>query len=567
MADTHTTDYTTEAPVLSANPLGTDLLGQGKLDEAGLARANALSKSSGERFAVVLSRLGLVSEADIAETLARLCNVPLADIEMMRAPTTLSGQISTLFLKKAHVLPISADDQALEVVMADPSDHYTASSLELSTGLKVSVFAGTLSEIDAAILAMVDSEAPADETNNSTSLTEDVARLRDIASEAPVVRYVGQVLEMAVARRASDIHFESQKTSLRVRLRVDGVLVDIDPPPSAMRAAVISRLKILSKLDIAEQRLPQDGRMTETIRGEDVDFRVATSPSLFGERTVLRVLDRRRVPLEFDRLGFSPAMLKDYFALLQQPHGILLVTGPTGSGKTTTLYASLAHLNKPDLNILTVEDPVEYEMPGVNQVNVKPDIGLTFANVLLAFLRQDPDIMMVGEIRDLETARIAVQAALTGHLVLATLHTNDAVSAVTRLIEMGVEDYLLAATLNGVVAQRLVRVLCPTCSEPFAPSQELLSSLGATECHLEANFRKPVGCQSCNGTGYRGRTSILELLSMSEGMKRAIVSSDDAHSLRDMAIEGGMQPLAASGLELASRGVTSIEEVLRAAKV
>lgn len=543
-----------------------DLVSRGKLDQMGLTRASALSRSSGERLPVVLSRLGLVSETEIAETCARLFSLPAAAAEALGSATTLSGRISTAFLKKSHIAPIGAKDGELQIVMADPSDLFSVSALELSTGFKVSIFVGALSEVDAAVLSLVEAESPQEKRDPSDTLIEDVSRLRDIASEAPVVRYVTQVLESAVSRRASDIHFESHKGELRVRLRIDGVLTDMEPPPAAMRAAVISRLKILSKLDIAEQRLPQDGRITETIRGEEIDFRVATTPSLHGERVVLRVLDRRRVPLDFDALGFSADLLDKYQALLQQPHGILLVTGPTGSGKTTTLYASLAHLNRPGLNILTVEDPVEYEMQGLTQVNVKPEIGLTFAHVLRAFLRQDPDIMMVGEIRDLETAQIAVQAALTGHLVLATLHTNDAVSAVTRLGEMGIEDYLLAATLNGVVAQRLVRKLCDACAEPHVPDEALLARIGAEGKNLEQRFRRPVGCPECNGSGYKGRTSILELLPIDDRMRRSILTDADPAEIQKMAVETGMTPLSIAGIRLASQGVTSIDEVFRVTK-
>ena len=550
-----------------ADPLVADLISRQLLDQLGANRAAALARSSGERMSVVLSRLGLISEQEIALTSSRLLGRPLFSSENLSSPTTLSGRISTSFLQKVHAVPIGPHDNVLYIAMADPSDTYTISSLELLTGFKIAVCVGVLSEIDASILSLIESEKPEEVVQQPTVVaTEDVSRLRDIASEAPVVRYVAQMLELAVARKASDIHLESQKNDLRVRLRVDGHLIDLEPPASSMRAAIISRVKILAKLDIAEQRLPQDGRMTETIRGEDIDFRVATAPSLFGERVVLRVLDRRRVPLEFDKLGFSPELLKKYLAVLQQPHGILLVTGPTGSGKTTTLYASLAHLNRPELNILTVEDPVEYEMPGLTQVNVKPEIGLTFANVLRAFLRQDPDIMMVGEIRDLETAKIAVQAALTGHLVLATLHTNDAASAVTRLVEMGVEDYLLAATLNGVVAQRLVRTLCPDCSQETVPPPDVISRFARTNPPPESNFREPTGCQNCNGTGYLGRTSILELLPIDEQFRQHLVTHTDAQSLSHLAISAGMKPLAEAGLELASRGLTSLEEVLRVTK-
>ncbi|MEZ6000427.1 GspE/PulE family protein [Hyphomonas sp.] len=544
-----------------------DLLSREKIDTLGLNRAVALSRSSGERLAIVLSRIGLVSEVEIAQTFARIGGSAVAGADDLLTATTLDGRISAAFLQKEHLVPIGIDNGTLQVVMADPSDQFAISSIELATGLRLSVRPGLLSEIDAAILKLVtaDSTNPAEPVEEVKS--EDVSRLRDIASEAPVVRYVSNVLETAVRRRASDIHFETTRADLRVRLRVDGALLDIEPPPASMRAAIISRIKILAQLDIGEQRMPQDGRMTETIRGEDIDFRVATAPSLFGERAVLRVLDRKRVPLEFESLGFPPALLQSYLKLLEQPHGILLVTGPTGSGKTTTLYASLAHLNRPDVNILSVEDPVEYEMPGITQVNVRPDIGLSFASVLRAFLRQDPDILMVGEIRDVETGHIAVQASLTGHLVLSTLHTNDAASAITRLVEMGIEDYLLAATLNGVVAQRLVRKLCNSCSEPYAPDPDLLERISPTAKTWEGDYRRPTGCPNCNETGYLGRTSILEILPITDEIRQAILKRQDAGSLRVLARAHGMATLAEHGLALASRGITSIDELLRTAKV
>lgn len=544
-----------------------DLLAREKIDALGLNRAAALSRSSGERLAIVLSKIGLVSEAEIAQTFARLFDSPVVTGNDLESATTLEGRISAAFLQKEHLVPIGVENGTLHVAMADPSDTFAISSIELSTGLRLSARPGLLSDIDAAILKLVDHDTGERSELVEELKSEDISRLKDIASEAPVVRYVSHVLETAVQRRASDIHFESTRSDLRVRLRIDGVLLDIDPPPASMRAAIISRLKILAQLDIGEQRMPQDGRMTETIRGEDIDFRVATAPSLFGERAVLRVLDRRRVPLEFESLGFSQALLKSFLALLEQPHGILLVTGPTGSGKTTTLYASLAHLNRPDVNILSVEDPVEYEMPGITQVNVRPDIGLSFASVLRAFLRQDPDVLMVGEIRDIETGRIAVQASLTGHLVLSTLHTNDAASAITRLVEMGIEDYLLAATLNGVVAQRLVRKLCAACSQSYNPEEELLAHLFASAPPMERDFRHPVGCPTCNQTGYIGRTSILEILPITDEIRQAVLNRKDAGTLQSLARSRGMQTLADHGLLLASRGITSIDEVLRTAKV
>jgi len=395
---------------------------------------------------------------------------------------------------------------------------------------------------------------------------EDAERLKDLASEAPVIRLVNQLIARAVETHASDVHIEPFEDQLRVRYRYDGVLHEIEPPPTRLTAAVISRIKIMARLDIAERRLPQDGRIRLTVRGQEIDFRVSTVPSLYGETVVLRVLDRTAVEFDFSKLGLTPEIRQGLERALDLPNGMALVTGPTGSGKTTTLYTGLLKLNSVVRKVVTVEDPIEYQLPGINQIQVKPQIGLNFASLLRSILRQDPDVIMIGEIRDLETAQIAVQAALTGHLVLSTLHTNSAAATVTRLRDMGVEDYLLSATLKGVLAQRLVRRLCPHCKAPEPAPTALVERFGLDRlapAGAELMLYRPVGCPECRGTGYRGRRAIAELLLPSREIDRLIFERADQGAVERAAIAGGMQPIFEAGLLAALEGDTTIEEVVQ----
>ena len=393
---------------------------------------------------------------------------------------------------------------------------------------------------------------------------EELDRLRDSSSEAPVIRLVNFLISKAVETRASDIHIEPMDGDVRIRYRIDGVLHEAEAPPESLRQSIVSRVKVMAKLDIAERRLAQDGRIRIAVRGQEIDLRVSTNPTIHGEGVVLRVLDRGNLKLDFTALGFDEAPLARYRSVLQRPHGIMLVTGPTGSGKTTTLYASLLELNTSESKILTVEDPVEYQLRGVNQLQVKPQIGLTFANALRSFLRQDPDIMMVGEIRDLETAQIAVQAALTGHLILSTLHTNDAPSAVTRLLDMGVDDYLITSTVNGILGQRLVRTLCPACKQAYEASPELIARVGLDQLSAEGvRLYRACGCPECAGTGYRGRSSIVELLVVSDPIRQLILQRADASVIREKAVEEGMETMYDNGLRKALAGITTVEEVHR----
>lgn len=552
--------------------LGDYLVRQGKLDRAGFDRAERLRHSSDEKFVVILSKLGLVPEIDVATALSALLKIKLVQGEDYPEVAIAADRISHNFLRASRAVPVSEADETITLAMVDPSEQYVRSSLELITGKTVEVVVGIPSEVDAAIDRLY-GETQGDEkgkdATGALSLVEpsqdDIERLKDIASEAPVVRKVSQMIEQAVIRKASDIHMEPSEDGLKIRYRVDGTLVDVETAAKNLRSAIISRIKILARLNIAEQRLPQDGRMQANIRGHDVDFRVSTVPTVHGERVVLRVLDRSATPLDFGALGLSGKVLDDFLELLEKPNGIVLVTGPTGSGKTSTLYTSLQHLNRGDTNILTVEDPVEFELEGINQVNTKSDIGLNFAHVLRSFLRQDPDIIMVGEIRDIETAQIAVQAALTGHLVLSTLHTNNAVSTITRLLDMGLEDYLLTSTINGVVAQRLVRTLCHECREEYEPLPELIDQLSLPVDGSASNVSlwKSKGCDACNHTGYAGRTSIMEVLPLTEELRKLVLSNADLDEMTRAALAAGMQPLYQAGARKALEGVTSIEEVLR----
>ena len=396
----------------------------------------------------------------------------------------------------------------------------------------------------------------------------DVQQLKDLASEAPVIRLVSLLITNALAARASDIHIEPFENRLVVRYRIDGVLHEIETPPRRLSAAVISRVKILANLDIAERRLPQDGRIRLRVQGKEIDLRVSTVPTMHGESVVMRILDKGGVALDFAKLGFLDDTLGRFLQALKQPNGILLVTGPTGSGKTTTLYTALDELNKPDVKILTVEDPVEYQMPGINQIQVKPQIDLTFANALRSIVRQDPDVIMIGEIRDLETAQIAVQSALTGHLVLSTVHTNDAAGTINRLLDMGIEDYLLTSTVIGIEAQRLVRTLCPHCKEPYTALPEMVehTGIGRFAGGGPVTLWHAKGCGQCSHTGYTGRVSIIEMMPMTDALRALVMRHATSVELKSQAVRDGMVTMYEDGLRKAVTGITTVEEVLRATR-
>jgi general secretion pathway protein E len=559
-----------DAPVRKR--LGEILIERGKLDAAGLERALRLQQESGDKLGALLVSLGVVSQRDVSEALALQLGLPLIEAAGYPEMPILEERVSARFLRDSRALPLTEDEHELALAMADPTDMYTMNAFEMVTGRKVRPLVAIPSELDAALERLYGAGKSAlgqilgdVEQRDDIGFDADIQQLKDLASEAPVIRLVSLIITNALEMRASDIHFEPFENRLIVRYRVDGVLHEVESPPRRLSAAVISRIKIMAMLDIAERRLPQDGRIRLRVQGKEIDLRVSTVPTMHGESVVMRILDKGGVALDFKRLGFEDDTLKGFLEVLMEPHGILLVTGPTGSGKTTTLYTALDRLNTPDVKILTVEDPVEYQMPGINQIQVKPQIDLTFANALRSIVRQDPDVIMIGEIRDLETAQIAVQSALTGHLVLSTLHTNDAASTVNRLLDMGVEDYLLTSTVIGILAQRLVRTLCPLCKEAYTALPEVVDELGLRKFSSKSDVTlyHAKGCKECGQTGFIGRVSIIEMLPMSDHLRTQVMRHATSTELRAEAIKEGMVTMYEDGMKKAMNGVTTFEEVLR----
>jgi general secretion pathway protein E len=562
--------HTFEPPVSPANAWGAYgrlLVDAGKLAERDLERALAAQREMGGSLDRVLVSLGLVSEADAARALATHLGLSFVPSEAMPEAVAEVEGLLPEFLRAHNVLPEGAGDGQLRVIMAAPQDPFVIKALRLTTGLEVQPRVGMASDIEKA-LSRLSEDAGADGEAGDTEADgvagDFVEHLRDLASEAPVIRHVNSIIGRVIELRASDIHLEPFDDGLHVRYRVDGVLLPGEVVPARQGAAISSRVKLLAHLDIAERRLPQDGRINIRVKGRELDLRVSTVPTVYGESVVMRVLDRASVRFSLEDMGFAKDTLDKFNALLARPHGILLVTGPTGSGKTTTLYAGLAKLDSETQKIITVEDPVEYQLEGIHQIQVHSQIGLTFAHALRSILRQDPDIIMIGEMRDGETAQIAVQSSLTGHLVLSTLHTNTAASAVVRMQDMGVERYLITSTVNGVLAQRLVRRLCDACKKPVVPSAELLQSSGLGR-FLPAGqpMFEACGCSQCRNLGYQGRTGIHELFMVDEAMRSAILRGDDASALQQLAVRQGMYTLYDDGLRKVAAGLTSLDEVLR----
>ncbi len=484
--------------------------------------------------------------------------------------------LSLDFMRQSIFVPLelNMDKGFLRIAMADPEDFYTIDTLKFAYGLQIDVSKGTEEDILETIerlygvgsqsLETIIEEAGKDIYDISPEAEEDADHLRDLASEAPIIRLVNRLISKAVELKASDIHFEPFEDEFKARYRIDGVLHDVESPPRRLQAAVISRVKIMAKLDIAERRLPQDGRIKLKIGDKPIDFRVSTIPTLFGESLVMRILDRDTLVFDLQELGFPEDILSQYIDLVSQPYGMILVTGPTGSGKTSTLYTTLEKVNSPENKIITLEEPVEYQMSGVNQIQVNPKIGLTFASGLRSIVRQDPDIILVGEIRDRETAEIAIQSALTGHLLFSTLHTNDAAGAVTRLLDMGVESFLLSSTLLGVLAQRLVRINCQHCKEPIRPEEKLLRSMGVSIDEAEKiDFYEGKGCEECRYTGFSGRTGIFEYLSVDDDIRKCINEQSSTEAIKRVAMEKGMRTLRQEGWRKVRQGITTIPEVLR----
>jgi general secretion pathway protein E len=559
---------TSEAELVDA--LAIQLVANGACDARTVERGRRSASDTGQRLDAVLLQLGLVSERGLAETLAGLFGTRVTPTDGYPEERLFAERLTPRYLRSARAMPVAQLGDTLIVTMADPLDRFTPQAIAAATGQSVRLEVALPIELEAAFDRLYRGDADEGDATERTDgeadgLEEDAERLKDLASEAPVIRLVNQIIARAVETQASDIHIEPFEDRLRVRYRYDGVLHEADSPSARLTAAITSRIKIMARLDIAERRLPQDGRIKLAVRGHEIDFRVSTIPSLHGETVVLRVLDRTAVVFEYTKLGLTPQVIHQLELALQLPNGIVLVTGPTGSGKTTTLYTGLLALNAVTRKVVTVEDPIEYQLPGINQIQVKPQIGLTFATLLRSILRQDPDVIMVGEIRDLETAQIAVQAALTGHLVLSTLHTNSAAATITRLRDMGLEDYLLTAVLRGVLAQRLVRRLCQDCARSEAAPPELIARFNL-QSHASAGPIKlwhPVGCPNCRGTGYRGRLAVAEFLRPDAETEKLIFAGATDTAIERCAVAAGMVTMFEAGLDAALQGLTTVEEVTR----
>ncbi len=490
-----------------------------------------------------------------------------------KEPVVLDN-LSVKFMKASVFIPLHLEEDILRIAIADPEDFAIADALKLAYDLNVEALKGKPEDILEHIerlygtgsqsIDTIIEEAGRDVETITTYADEDADHLRDMASEAPIIRLVNRLILNAFEQRASDIHFEPFEKVFKVRYRIDGVLHDAESPPARLQSAIISRVKIMAKLDIAERRLPQDGRIKLKIAEHEIDFRVSTLPTLYGESLVMRILDRGNLVLDFKKIGFPDDTLSEYMELIRQPYGMILVTGPTGSGKTSTLYATLARINSSETKIITLEDPVEYQLKGINQVQVNPKIGLKFANGLRSIVRQDPDVILVGEIRDRETAEIAIQSALTGHLLFSTLHTNDAAGAISRLLDMHVENFLLSSTLLGILAQRLVRVICPECRYETEPDDKLLKSMRIDpEEASRTRFFAGRGCEHCHHTGYRGRIAIFEYIKVDEDMRREINNRATTEKIKQIAAQKGVITLREDGWRKVKDGITTISEILR----
>lgn len=556
--------------------IGQVLISKGLIDQATLDATLEEQKAAGRRklLGELLIEKNLINEEQLCETLAELHGVPYAKVSPKICDPRIIEVLPREFLEKHSVLPMFLVNGMLTVALAEPSNLFLIEEIQQLTGHQVQVVASTQRDIAATMQAhlpaanvfviddIIDEVKPEDFTLVETQV-EDIGNLQEVAGHSPVIKLVNYLLYHAVREGASDIHIEPDEKKSRVRYRVDGRLFEKLCPPHQMHPAIVSRIKIMSGLDISERRLPQDGGIHVLLEGRPIDLRVSTMPEKYGEKAVIRIIDNRNIPMNLEKLGLAFDMLTELRKVLEQPNGIVLVTGPTGSGKSTTLYASLQELHEPDINICTVEDPVEFKLSGINQFQTNEKIGFTFAAALRSLLRQDPDVIMVGEVRDTETARIAIQAALTGHLVLSTLHTNDAPSSIVRLVNMGIEPYLIAASLRAVIAQRLVRKLCPACKEQYEPPMNIRHIVEKAAGPFDALY-KPKGCKKCRNTGYTGRIGIYELLVPDTEMMEAIVAGATMGRLREMCKEKEVPTLRADGLVKVKAGITTYEEILRA---
>lgn len=539
--------------------------------EIALKEQSALDKSTPRSLGEVLINLGFVSEDDMLRALSTQFNMKY--LKFSEFPKTVpNGSYPTVkFMKQYKLVPIGLEDEVMKLAVTDPLNEYMLDALHNFTDMTLDICLGSEKDIMEAIeqyfggnvqmTSIMEGMREEDDDNDEIEMQEDVHNLRDMAFEAPIIKLVNMLITRAVESRASDVHIEPFENNVKVRYRIDGALTEIESLPKRIQSAVISRIKIMSRLNIAERRLPQDGRIKLRVSGRDIDLRVSTIPTIYGESIVLRILDRSSGLILLDHLGFPSSIQQQYENIISSSYGMILVTGPTGSGKTTTLYASLNKINSGNKKIITVEDPIEYQIDGINQIQVKPKIGLSFANGLRHIVRQDPDIIMVGEIRDIETAEISIHSALTGHLVFSTLHTNNAPGAVTRLLDMGIEGFLVSSSLIGVLAQRLVRMICPVCKESFKPQQKLIDKLEFIDAGSETYHGK--GCNECRHTGYHGRTGIFELMLVNTQQRQMILEKTSADVISKQAVSSGMQTLRQSGWEKVNQGITTIEEVMR----
>ena len=548
----------TENPAPRTLRLGEMLIERGQIEAEDLERALELQQERGDKLGKILVDMGFIALRDVLAALSEQLNIPLATLEDPPPAAAEIEGLSPRFMRQSRFFPLAIQNSTLTIAMADPLDFETIAAVRAFSGLKIQ----TALAFEQDVLDAIDkhygeaARQASDADSDAAQASEDLEHLRDMASEAPVIRLVNAMIAQAIEQRASDIHIEPFEKEFRVRFRVDGVLFNQEAPPRELKSAIISRLKLMAKLNIAERRLPQDGRIKIKILGREVDLRVSTLPTLYGESVVMRLLDRSAGDFyDLRRLGFDDTMLSRMEHFTSLPHGIFLVTGPTGSGKSTTLYSALKRINLPDKKIITIEDPVEYQMDGINQIHVNPQIGLTFASGLRHIVRQDPDVIMVGEIRDRETADVAIRAALTGHLVFSTLHTNDAPSAITRLTDMGVENYLLTSSLVAVLAQRLVRLVCTHCRTSsgmvISPEGERLESW------------RGAGCERCNGSGYIGRMGIFEMMELNDELRTRIMANEDASLLTQASRRYGMRNLREDGWRKIRLGLTTVAEVMR----
>ncbi len=550
--------------------LGTLLLQQGLITQADLDAALAASESNGKPVSRILIEHGRITESDLVRILAHQVGLGFVDLDDITIDPSVSMLVPESLVRRYQAIPIQWDERGrLVVTMADPSNVFAADDIRAMTGAEVVTVVSPPSQVQQLIdkVHRLDGEVDtmAQEAVTELGAPEDSARIDELIEDAPIVKFVNLVITQAVADRASDIHVEPTETDLRIRFRIDGVLHEAMHSPKAIQAGVISRLKVMADINIAERRIPQDGRISARVGGQPVDLRVATLPTVYGEKVVMRILDKSQALLTLDDQGFLPDVLSRFEASYKKPYGTIMVTGPTGSGKSTTLYATLNILNQVDRNIITVEDPVEYRLAGINQVQIHSKAGLSFAAALRSILRCDPDIILVGEIRDQETATIAIEAALTGHLVLTTLHTNDAASTPQRLVEMGVEPFLVTSALTSVLAQRLARRLCKHCAEAYQPSEaELVEAGWPMDTTSEwPTLNRPVGCGHCGKTGYKGRFALHEVMTITEEVERLIIEHRSTEDVKKAAVMQGMVPLRGDGFRKVAAGLTSLEEVFR----